>query len=264
VSKAVEFQQLLFDKRNYVATVTLNRPEKLNTFTPAMKADFERLYELLRTDPDVRVVVFVGAGRAFSAGADLDWIAEMSAGPAFRSEYREMHNVFDDLEALEKPVLAQLHGLCVGGGLKLALSCDFRIAAEDARLGFREGNVGLIPGSGGCSRLVKLVGPAHAKRLVFTGDLIPASEALEMGLVDRVVPSPELPGEVRRMADTLAAKAPQALAIAKQVIQTCLNSDTASGRFIERLGQSILIQSDDHREGLRAFKEKRPPRFSGR
>lgn len=109
---------------------------------------------------------------------------------------------------------------------------------------------------------MKLVGPAHAKRLVFTGDLISASEALEMGLVDRVVPSPELPGEVRRMADTLAAKAP--LAIAKQVIQTCLNSDTASGRFIERLGQSILIQSDDHREGLRAFKEKRPPRFSGR
>jgi enoyl-CoA hydratase len=177
---------------------------------------------------------------------------------------RDIHNVFDEIEAIEVPVIAAINGVAAGGGLELALSCDFRFAAETAKLGFPENNVGLIPGSGGCSRLVKLVGLSRAKRLVMSGEMILAPRALQIGLVDEVFAADALMVKTREFAKTLAAKAPLALGLAKLVLNACVNVDPDTGRQLERLGQSILKKTEDHEEGAKAFVEKRKPKFKGR
>jgi enoyl-CoA hydratase len=171
--------------------------------------------------------------------------------------------VFDELEAIEVPVIAAINGVAAGGGLELALSCDFRFAASTARMGLPENNVGLIPGSGGCSRLVRQVGLSTAKRLVMTGEIIPAEKALQYGLIDEIYPPEQLMDEAMAFARKLAARAPQALAIAKVVLNNCAKVDPDTARNFERLGQSILKKTEDHLEGARAFVEKRPPRFTG-
>jgi enoyl-CoA hydratase len=182
----------------------------------------------------------------------------------FRRVARDIHNVFDEIEAIEVPVIAAINGVAAGGGLELALSCDFRFAADTAKLGFPENNVGLIPGSGGCSRLVKVVGLSRAKRLVMSGEMILAPRALEIGLVDEVFPAEALLGKTKEFAKTLAGKAPLALGLAKLVLNACANVDPDTGRQLERLGQSILKKTEDHEEGAKAFVEKRKPKFKGR
>lgn len=223
------------------------------------------VHELV-ADDTLRVLIITGAGRGFSAGEDvrgMEGLADLSTR-GFRRVVRAIHNVFDEIEAMEVPVIAAINGVAAGGGLELALSCDFRLAADTAKLGFPENNVGLIPGSGGCSRLVKLVGLAHAKRLVMTGEMISAQRALECGLVEEVVPADGLMARTTELAQRLAAKAPLALGLAKVVLNACLNVDPDTGRNLERLGQSILKKTDDHLEGARAFVEKRRPKFKGR
>ena len=148
--------------------------------------------------------------------------------------------------------------------LELAMSCDFRICSEDARFGFTEGNINLIPGSGGCSRLIRLIGPGWAKELVLAGEFIDAEKAAQLGLVTRVVAKEKLQEEARALAAKLVAKAPMAMGLAKAIMNTCENIDMASGRILERIGQSVLITSEDHKEGVRAFREKRPPVYKGR
>jgi len=182
----------------------------------------------------------------------------------FRRVARGIHNVFDEIEAIEIPVIAAINGVAAGGGMELALSCDFRLAADTAKMGFPENNVGLIPGSGGCSRLVKLVGLAKAKRLVMTGEMITAQRALEIGLVEEVLPAGDLMPRAMALAKQLAGKAPLALGMAKIVLNSCLNVDPETGRNLERLGQSILKKTDEHLEGAKAFVEKRRPDFKGR
>ena len=213
---------------------------------------------------EVRVVVFTGEGRAFSVGADLNWFTPDSRTDQFRIQARFAHDFFDALEELEKPVLAAINGLCVGGGLELALSCDLRVAAEEAQLGFPELRAGIIPGSGGCSRLAHLVGVGRAKEMILTGELLPAGEAKAMGLVNAVVPGDQLMSKVREYADKLLQRGPLAVGMAKQIINTALSVDAGTGRVLERLGQSIVLGTEDAREGFKAFREKRPPRFSGK
>lgn len=217
-------------------------------------------------DADVRVLVVTGEGRAFSAGEDVAGMKELTdiGTRGFRRVARNIHNVFDEIEAMELPVIAAINGVAAGGGMELALSCDFRLAAQSARLGFPENNVGLIPGSGGCSRLVKLLGPARAKRLVMSGEMIPAPKALELGLVEEVVPPEHLMPRVMEFAAQLAAKAPLAMGLSKLVINACLNVDPDTGRHLERIAQSVLKTTQDHQEGARAFLEKRKPEFRGR
>jgi enoyl-CoA hydratase len=217
---------------------------------------------------EIRVLILTGEGRAFCVGADFGWFDVQALGREPTARFRAMaaatHGVFDQIEALEKPVIAAINGLCVGGGLELALSCDLRIAAEDARFGLPELHAGIVPGSGGCSRLVALVGKAAAKELVFTGDLIGANDARALGLVNRVVPAADLLAEAHRLAEKLLAKAPQALGIAKLLINTAGNVDDATARTLERLGQSVLLPTADAAEGACAFRAKRPPTFTGR
>lgn len=249
-----------------ITVLTLNRPDTLNSWNEKMRGELRDAVRDLVMDDGLRVLVITGEGRAFSAGEDvrgMKGLADISTRE-FRRAVRNIHNVFDELEAIEVPVIAAINGVAAGGGLELALSCDFRIAAETAKLGFPESNVGLIPGSGGCSRLVKIVGIAKAKRLVMTGEMVPAPQALALGLVEEVVPADKLMPRAMELAKQLAAKAPLALGLAKLVLNACMNVDPDTGRHIERLGQSILKKTEDHLEGAKAFVEKRRPEFKGR
>ncbi len=249
-----------------IAVLTLNRTDTLNSWNQKMRGEMRDAVRDLVADDSLRVLVITGEGRAFSAGEDvrgMQGLAEVGTR-SFRRAARNIHNVFDELEAIEVPVIAAINGVAAGGGLELALSCDFRIAAESAKLGFPESNVGLIPGSGGCSRLVKLVGIAKAKRLVMTGEMIAAPRALAMGLIEEAVPADQLMPRAMELARQLASKAPLALGLAKLVLNACVNVDPDTGRNIERLGQSILKKTEDHLEGAKAFVEKRRPEFKGR
>lgn len=251
---------------NGIAVLTLNRPDTFNSWNQQMRDEMRDAVHDLVGDDALRVLVITGTGRAFSAGEDVRGMKGLAdAGTrGFRRVARGIHNVFDEIEAIEVPVIAAINGVAAGGGMELALSCDFRFAADTAKMGFPENNVGLIPGSGGCSRLVKLVGLARAKHLVMTGEMIPAPRALEIGLVEEVLPAAGLMPRTMEFARQLAARAPLAIGLAKVVLNACANVDPDTGRNFERLGQSILKKTDDHLEGAKAFVEKRKPDFKGR
>jgi enoyl-CoA hydratase len=260
------YNYLLLDQREGILTVTLNRPDRLNAWNRQMIGELERLAEELASSSAVRVLIITGAGRAFSAGEDVAGMDALAEGPtvAFRALARSVHRFFDTLEELELPVIAAINGVAAGGGLELALSCDLRIAAEGARIGLPENNVGLIPGSGGISRLVKLVGLARAKELVLLGEMMTAQEAHAAGLVHRVTRAEQFADQVAELAERLAQKAPLALGMAKLLLNQSANAGWSVGRELERLGQSVLLPTQDHAEGVAAFREKRPPRWTGR
>jgi enoyl-CoA hydratase/carnithine racemase len=260
------YTYLKLERDGGVATLTLNRPDRLNAWNREMRDEMAAAMRQLVADDELRALIITGEGRGFSAGEDVRGMGALAevGTRSFRRVARGIHNLFDEIEAIEIPVIAAINGVAAGGGLELALSCDFRIAADTAKLGFPENNVGLIPGSGGCSRLVKLVGLPRAKRLVMTGEMLPAAGALEAGLVEEVVPAGELMGHAMELARRLAARAPQAIGLAKLVLNMCANVDPETGRNFERLGQSILKKTEDHAEGAQAFIEKRPPEFRGR
>lgn len=249
-----------------IALLRLNRPDNLNSWNQQMRDELRAAVNALVADDALRVAVITGTGRAFSAGEDVRGMKSLAdiGTRGFRRVVRDIHNVFDEIEAIEVPVIAAINGVAAGGGLELALSCDFRYAASTAKMGLPENNVGLIPGSGGCSRLVRTVGLSAAKRIVMTGEMMTAEKALHWRLVDEVVPAEQLMDEVMAFARKLAAKAPQALGMAKVVLNNCAKVDPDTARNFERLGQSILKKSEDHMEGARAFVEKRPAQFTGR
>jgi enoyl-CoA hydratase/carnithine racemase len=249
-----------------VALLRLNRPDNLNSWNQQMRSELRDAVNALVSDDALRAVVITGTGRAFSAGEDVRGMKSLAeiGTRGFRRVVRDIHNVFDEIEAIEVPVIAAINGVAAGGGLELALSCDFRFASSAAKLGLPENNVGLIPGSGGCSRLVRTVGLSAAKRIVMTGEMIPAEKALQLRLVDEVFTPDQLLDEAMAFARKLALRAPQALGIAKVVLNNCAKVDPDTARNFERLGQSILKKTDDHLEGARAFVEKRAPQFTGR
>jgi enoyl-CoA hydratase/carnithine racemase len=249
-----------------VALLRLNRPENLNSWNQQMRDELKAAVADVVGDDALRVLVITGTGRAFSAGEDVRGMKGLTdlGTRGFRRVVRDIHNTFDEIEAIEVPVIAAINGTAAGGGMELALSCDFRFAAATAKMGFPENNVGLIPGSGGCSRLVRQVGLSRAKRLVMTGEMVLAEQALALGLVDEVHAPDELLPKAMAFAQSLARRAPQALGIAKVVLNQCARVDPDTARNFERLGQSVLKKTEDHTEGARAFVEKRPAQFTGR
>ncbi len=249
-----------------IAVLRLNRPDNLNSWNQQKRDELRAAVAQLVADDSLRVAVITGTGRAFSAGEDVRGMKGLAdiGTRGFRRVVRDIHNVFDEVEAIEIPVIAAINGVAAGGGLELALSCDFRFAASTAKLGLPENNVGLIPGSGGCSRLVRTVGLSTAKRLVMTAEMVPAERALALRLIDEVYPAEQLMDETMAFARRLAARAPQALGMAKLVLNNSARVDPDTARNFERLGQSILKKTEDHLEGARAFIEKRPPQFTGR
>lgn len=262
----MNFDHLLFDlSDDGIATITLNRPEARNAINMAMRHDFQALGERLMNDSAIKVVIFTGAGdEAFSAGGDVGHFEQEWLTPEFRVHGHLLTDFFNLLEELEKPVIAAINGVATGAGLQLAMACDLRLASEQkARFGFRENFLNLIPGHGGTVRLVKLVGLGKAKELIFMGDFISAQEAQTMGLVQRVVPHESLQAEAQTTAQKLLKRAPQALGLVKRLLMAATETDKASVLFLESLAQSVLIKTDDHQEGLRAFREKRKPDFKG-
>jgi enoyl-CoA hydratase/carnithine racemase len=261
----MQFSHLLYDLNpDGIATVTLNRPEARNAINTDMRHDLRALGELLLTDNAIKVLVFTGAGdEAFSAGGDISHFEQEWLTPDFRAHGHHLTEFFNLLEIVEKPIIAAINGVATGAGLQLAMACDLRLASTQARFGFRENFIGLIPGHGGTVRLVRLVGLAKAKELIFLGDTLEAEEAQKIGLVQRVTPHETLLEEVQAMAEKLLQRAPQSLGLVKRLLLAATETDQRSALFLESLAQSVLIKTEDHQEGIRAFREKRKPNFTG-
>jgi enoyl-CoA hydratase len=256
------FATIRVTRQDAVATVTLDRPRTLNALDTVMLRDLARAVRALRRDATVRAVVVTGAGeRAFSAGADIAAMAAMSAaeGQAFS---RLGHEVLARLEELAIPVVAAVNGAALGGGLELALACDLIVAADTARLGQPEINLGLIPGFGGTQRLVRRVGLGRARELVYLGHAVAADEAFRIGLVNRVVPRERVADEAARLAAELAAKAPVALAQAKRATAVAADTDLATGCRYEVEAFAVAFAAEDRVEGLTAFLNKRAPKWT--
>ncbi len=255
------FETLEVSVEDGIATVRLDN-DPVNAIDQQMRHELADAVDVLREDR-VRVGVFTGTGDVFSVGADVGLFEEAQSWTTaeFRSNSRILGRAFEGLEEIEKPVLAALDGTCVGGGLELALACDVRIAAPDATLGFPEHNIGLIPGLGGCSRFVTLVGPGIAKDMIFSGDLIDGERAREIGLVERLEADPE--AAALEYAESLCDRPPQAVGLAKRVVNAARETDTQTAGLLESYAQSTLLETADHREGIRAFREKRDPEFTG-
>ena len=249
-----------------ILLITLNRPDKLNAFDEQMIREIRSVIWKAAFDEGVRVIVITGAGRAFCAGRDIMGLDYENNLPTagYRAYVRANHEMFDDLEALEKPIIAAINGMCAGGGVEMAVACDFRMAASNAEFLLPENQLGVIPASGACSRMIQLIGIGRLKEMVMAALPVTAEEALRIGLVNRVFASDKLMDGTLAFARHLLTLAPQAMGMAKHIINMCQNVDTETGRWLERLGQSVLIRTEDNKEGMRAFGEKRKPRFTGR
>jgi len=259
----VRKETMIVRREKPIAWIILNRPERLNAINPKMLEELSRTLDELEEDPDIRVVIVKGSGRAFSAGADVTAFAGINPILAVKAS-RKFQELTLKMQFYTKPVIAAIHGYALGGGLELALSADFRIASEDAMLGQPEINLGFIPGAGATQRLARIVGPARAKELVMTGDLIPAVEAYKMGLVNKVVKPEALDGEARSLAMKLADRPPLALMAAKLAVDMGLEAGLWPGLAMESQLFGILFSTEDVIEGVTAFLEKRRPKFKGR
>ncbi|OGO53439.1 MAG: enoyl-CoA hydratase [Chloroflexi bacterium RBG_16_68_14] len=270
----MDFEQILYEKENGVATITLNRPERMNAFTPAMLQEWAQALEDARTDAEVRAVILTGAGRGFCAGADLRGESRVadtarSEGPVSAADHRNwlrdsVHHVPRQVTLLDKPYIAAVNGAAVGAGMDMCSMCDMRIASEGARFAMSYVRVGLVPGDGGCYYLPRIVGVAKALELIWTGDFIDAQEALRIGYVSRVVPPDELLPGARELAERIAKGPAVAIQLAKRLVYRGLTSDVEEA--LEAAGQAMAVvqSTEDAREGPRAFAEKREPVFKGR
>jgi E-phenylitaconyl-CoA hydratase len=247
----------------HVSLITLDRPEARNALSPKMRDGLETALIAFDAEPGKRVAVLTGAGdKAFCAGADLTAAPPLAPGLAVHFD-RNNRSLLLDLN-LSKPVIAAVNGLALGGGLELALLCDIRIAASSATFALSEVKIGSMPGSGGTQRLPRIVGSGHAMYLALTGDRISAAEALQMGLISRVVDGEELVPAALEMAQRIAENAPLAVQMTRKAIREGLNMPLAQGLALERSLFTVIRDSEDRAEGRLAFREKRKPAFKGR
>lgn len=254
---------ILIEKNNKVATLTINRPEALNALNSEVLADLDAAWEELQADDDVSVIIITGAGRAFVAGADIGEMAElnMTEGRAFGNVGQ---NIFRRIEKSEKPTIAAVNGFALGGGCELAMACDIRIASEAAIFGQPEVGLGITPGFSGTQRLTALIGKARAMEMILTATNIDAATAAEYGLVSRTVPADQLMAEAAALAEKIASKAPLAVKWSASAIKRGIETDIDSGIAIEADLFGMCFATEDQKEGMRAFLERRPPEFKGR
>lgn len=261
---ALTYTSLHYEVADAIATITLDRPDALNALTVPLKKELLAAFRAVARDRGVRAVVLTGAGRAFCAGQDLKERLEPGAAP-LAVEVRERYNpIVAAMRGLDQPIVGAVNGVAAGAGASLAFACDIRVAAEGASFVLAFGRIGLVPDSGATWFLPRLVGPAKAAELSLLGDPLSAVDAERFGLVMRIVSAEDLAGEARAVATRLAGLAPRALALTKRALQRSWSVDLDEAMEDEALRQGIAGATADHAEGLAAFLEKRPPRFTGK
>ncbi len=270
----METEAIIYEKQDGIATITLNRPERMNAFNNAMIREWAEALEDARTDREIRVVIVTGAGRGFCAGADLrsgSGVAEVSRSeqPISAADRRSwlrdgVQSVPRQVMLLDKPYIGAINGAAVGAGMDMASMCDIRIAAETARFGMSYARVGIIPGDGGCWLLPRIVGLQKALELIWSAEVFDAQEALRIGYVSRVVPAEKLMDEARAFAQKLANGPAVAMQLAKRLVYRGLDSTFAEALEAANHAMAIAQTTEDAREGPRAFSENRPPKFTSR
>lgn len=256
-------KEILVESSGGVCTITLNRPESMNSLSLPVLETLASTVRELSTDRSTRVVVVTGAGeKAFCSGADLKERETLSPDQV-RRFITTIRNTFTAIEGLPQPVIAAVNGLALGGGTELLLACDLRVASETATFGLTEVRLAIIPGAGGTQRLPRLIGKGRAKELILTGRRIGAGEALSIGLVNRVVPAKELPASTMELAGQMLEAGPIALRQAKRTINEGCETDLASALALETAAYEAVIPTKDRMEGLAAFREKRKPVYRG-
>ncbi|MDR1785547.1 MAG: enoyl-CoA hydratase/isomerase family protein [Spirochaetaceae bacterium] len=258
------YEMLLIEVKDAIAFVTINNPKQLNALNVAVLNDLQGAFTELKDDPAVQAVILTGSGdKAFVAGADISSMVKMTVDEIRAYAYKA-HDVFMLIDDFPKPVIGAINGFALGGGNELAMSCDIRLASEKAKFGQPELNLGIIPFFGGTQRLPKLVGKGMANYLILSTEMIGAQEALRIGLCERVYPADQLLAEAEKLARTILSKGPIAVKAALNAISTGLNTDLKSGVVIEVESAVLTYQSADKKEGMTAFLEKRPAKFTGK
>ena len=258
----MDFKEISYAVEGPMALITIDRPEKYNAISLDTLEELHRAVRRAADDEDVCVITITGAGgRAFASGSDLSEV--------LRRDFRKalepiVQGLADQLERTPKPTIAAIDGICMGGGLEVALGCDLRIATPRSRFATPEGKLGIIPGGGATARLPRLVGPGWAMEMMLMGEPIDAERALSIGLVTRLVAPEELLAEARRMADHLAGFAPFVPRTMKAMVRFGMDASLASAQMLEKYAQGALVQTEDKKEGITAFLEKRKPEFKGR
>jgi len=255
------YKAIVLEREEFIAILRFNRPNVLNTLNRQVFLEIISIFDEIQKEMAPKVVILTGSGdRAFIAGTDITEMENLSSLDA--REFASLaRRAIDSIENLDRSVIAAINGFALGGGCEVAIACDIRIASEKAKLGQPEINLGIIPGSGGTQRLPRLIGSSRAKRLIFTGELVDAKTALEIGLVDKVVPHDQLIDEAKRMALSIASKPKVALALAKSAINRGLGLDLRTGLDYEIECFAQCFATSDQKEGMRAFLERRKALF---
>lgn len=252
------------DKKEHITYITLNRPDVLNAFNYELLIELQTIIETIHLDSSVRVVVITGAGdKAFSVGADLKERKTLPDEHVFRN-LNKFNEVFSSIEQLPQPTICALNGYAFGGGLELALACDFRFAADHITIGLTETSLGIIPGAGGTQRLPRIIGETKALELILTAKRLSALEAMQYGLLTKIAPAQQLLEEVNLFAQSILQNAPIAIKQAKFAVKQGVKVDIQTGLQIERKAYELTIPTEDRIEALQAFAEKRKPSFKGK
>jgi len=261
----MEYTHIIVEKKDGIGKIIINRPDALNSLHPDTHTQMQHALRALDTDPEVRVIILTGTGRAFSSGADLKHISSVADKPAEIVAYGRMFDATTYLiEHMDKVVIAMVNGLCLAGGIEVMEACDLAYASEDARIGDQHANFGLIPTGGGSQRLPRLIPLRKAKELLFTGDWLSAKEAEKWGLVNKAVPADKLEATVMEVANKLKERSPMASKFIKYSVNRGMQVDLYTGVELEKAASMAHFQTQDSKEGISAFMEKRKPNFPGK
>jgi enoyl-CoA hydratase len=261
----MDFKNILFEKVEGIATIVINRPEKRNALNKETRLELLEIMKEIKTDTNLRVAILTGAGdKTFISGSDINELKEMTPIDMYDFTTTLAQQLYTDFGNLDIPVIAMINGLCIGGGCEIAMACDIRIAADTAKFGQPEVLIGIIPGSGATQRLPRLIGMGKAKELIYTGNMIDAKEAERIGLINRAVPPERLKDEVWNLARNISEKSQVIIRMAKKALNRSFESTLNMGLAYEAMAECLCFSTNDRKEGMSAFFEKRKPKFSGK
>ena len=258
------YQTLIYEKKENIGVLTINRPQRMNAISNELTSELKKFLDEIENDDELRVLVITGAGdKAFVAGADINELVDRDALIGRRVS-RQRQEIFSRIENLHVPAIAAVNGYALGGGLELALACSIRICSDKAQFSAPEVKLGIIPGDGGTQRLPRLVGLGRAMEMILTGDFIDAEEAYRIGLVNKIVPHEELMEKAMELAKKIASRPPLAVRYAKEAVNRSMEGSTISGFALESFLHALSCTTEDKKEGVSAFLEKRKGKFKGR